>query len=100
LFRSWDWPAKVVSPAAARGSPAWLDTSVAFAPTEVCPPTVRFISWRIDEGTVCMIVIGADTHKSSHAFAAVNAATGRLVGSRTVAADEAGQLAALNGLGG
>jgi transposase len=42
-----------------------------------------------------MIVIGADTHKSSHTIAAVDAATGRLVGSRTVAADEAGQLVAL-----
>jgi transposase len=49
----------------------------------------------IDEGTVCMIVIGADTHKSSHTIAAVDAATGRLVAARTVAADEAGQRAAL-----
>jgi transposase len=61
----------------------------------VCPPTVRFISWRIDEGTVCMIVIGADTHKSSHTIAAVDAATGRLLAARTIAADEAGQRAAL-----
>jgi transposase len=42
-----------------------------------------------------MIVIGADTHKSSHTIAAVDAATGRLVGSRTVAADEGGHRAAL-----
>src|SRR5215207_6175066 len=43
-----------------------------------------------------MIVIGADTHKSSHTFAAVDAATGKLVAARTVAADEAGQRAALS----
>jgi transposase len=42
-----------------------------------------------------MIVIGADTHKSSHTIAAVDAATGRLVAARTVAADEAGHRAAL-----
>jgi transposase len=42
-----------------------------------------------------MIVIGADTHKSSHTLAAIDAATGRVVSSRTVAADEAGQLAAI-----
>jgi transposase len=42
-----------------------------------------------------MIVIGADTHKSSHTIAAVDAATGRLIGARTVAADEAGHRAAV-----
>ena len=42
-----------------------------------------------------MIVIGADTHKSSHTIAAVDAATGRLIAARTVAADGAGQRAAL-----
>ena len=42
-----------------------------------------------------MIVIGADTHKSSHTLAALDAVTGRVVSSRTVAADEAGQLAAI-----
>jgi transposase len=41
-----------------------------------------------------MIVIGADTHKSSHTVAAVEAATGRVVASRTVAADVDGMLAA------
>src|SRR5687768_4036201 len=46
-----------------------------------------------------MIVIGADTHKSSHTLAAVEAATGRVVGSRTVAADEAGQLTAIKWAG-
>jgi hypothetical protein len=56
---------------------------------------VRSISWRIDEGTVCTIVTGADTHKSSHTTAAVETATGRLVGSRTVAADEAGHRAGI-----
>ena len=42
-----------------------------------------------------MIVIGADTHKSSHTIAAVDAATGRLIAARTITADEAGQRAAL-----
>jgi transposase len=32
-----------------------------------------------------MIVLGADTHKSSHTVAAVNAATGQLLGHKTVA---------------
>jgi transposase len=48
-----------------------------------------------------MIVIAADTHKSTHTFAAVEAATGRLAAERTFAADEAGMLAVLrwaNGL--
>jgi transposase len=42
-----------------------------------------------------MIVIGADTHKSNHALAAVDAGTGQLVGERTIPAREAGHLAAL-----
>src|SRR5215217_8608912 len=33
-----------------------------------------------------MIVIGADTHKRSHTVAAVDAATGRLLGEQTIAA--------------
>jgi transposase len=33
-----------------------------------------------------MIVIGADTHKRSHTVAAVEAATGRVLGERTVSA--------------
>ena len=41
-----------------------------------------------------MIVIGADTHKSSHTLAAVEAATGRVVATRTVSADVDGMLAA------
>jgi len=41
-----------------------------------------------------MIVIGADTHKASHTFAAVQAQTGRIVGTRTVRADAEGLLAA------
>ena len=32
-----------------------------------------------------MIVLGADTHKSSHTIAAINAATGQLLGDKTVA---------------
>ena len=42
-----------------------------------------------------MIVIGADTHKSTHTLAAVDAATGRVVATRTVGADRDGMLAAL-----
>lgn len=42
-----------------------------------------------------MIVIGADTHKRTHTLVALDAGTGRVLASRTVAADPAGQLAAL-----
>src|SRR3712207_5368151 len=41
-----------------------------------------------------MIVIGADTHKSSHTLAAVDAATGRLVATQTVSAKRDGMLSA------
>jgi transposase len=39
-----------------------------------------------NEGTVEMIVIGADTHKRSHTVGAVDAATGRVIADRTVKA--------------
>ena len=42
-----------------------------------------------------MIVIGADTHKGSHALAAVVEGTGRVRGSREINADEPGHLAAV-----
>jgi transposase len=42
-----------------------------------------------------MIVIGADTHKDSHALAAVDEGTGRGRGSREIEADGAGHLAAV-----
>jgi len=42
-----------------------------------------------------MIVIGTDTHKRTHALAAVDEGTGRVRGSREIKADEAGHLAAL-----
>jgi transposase len=42
-----------------------------------------------------MIVIGADTHKSSHALVAVDAGTGQVVGECTIPAREAGHLQAL-----
>jgi transposase len=45
-------------------------------------PFVRYPN----EGTVWMIVLGADTHKLSHTLAAVDAATGRLQADRTVRA--------------
>ena len=41
------------------------------------------------------IVIGADTHKGSHALAAVDEGTGRVRGSREIKADEPGHLAAV-----
>ena len=37
-----------------------------------------------------MIVLGADTHKRSHTIAAVGAATGELLGERTVQVGRAG----------
>jgi transposase len=43
-----------------------------------------------NEGTVEMIVIGADPHKAAHTLAAVNAASGELVGEIRVAARDAG----------
>jgi transposase len=42
-----------------------------------------------------MIVIGADTHKSSHALAAVDGGTGAVVGECTIGADDAGHLRGL-----
>jgi transposase len=39
-----------------------------------------------NEGTVRMIVIGADTHKHSHTVGAVDGATGRVLADRTVSA--------------
>jgi transposase len=50
-----------------------------------------------------MIVIGADTHKSTHTLAAVEAASGRVLATRTVRADAEGMLDAwrwAHGLGG
>ena len=41
-----------------------------------------------------MIVIGADTHKSTHTLAAVDAATGRVVATKTVSADARGDAGA------
>ena len=43
-----------------------------------------------NEGTVQMIVIGADTHKCTHALAAVDAGTGRQRGARAIGAEEQG----------
>src|SRR5919108_3921172 len=42
-----------------------------------------------------MIVIGADTHKASHALAAVDGGIGAVVGERSIRADDAGHRAAL-----
>jgi transposase len=57
-------------------------------------PEFRFAQ-HIDEGTVAMIVIAADTHKSSHSFSAVDEQTGRLAGEKTFGVDERGMLGAL-----
>ena len=46
-----------------------------------------------------MIVIGADTHKGSHALAAVDEGTGKVRGSREIKADDAGHLAAVRWAG-
>src|SRR5688500_809719 len=48
-----------------------------------------------NEGMVQMIVIGADTHKRSHALAGVDEGTGRLRAARQIKADEAGHLVAV-----
>lgn len=63
---------------------------MASAPTEVCPPTVRPLAGKPNEGTLIMIVIGVDPHKRSHTAAAVEASTGELLGSTTVAARDRG----------
>ena len=42
-----------------------------------------------------MIVIGTDTHKRTHALAAVDEGTGRIRGNREIKANETGHLAAL-----
>jgi transposase len=56
---------------------------------------IRFIGVQPNEGTVYMIVIGTDTHKGSHALAAVDEGTGKVRGQREIEADEAGHLAAV-----
>ena len=42
-----------------------------------------------------MIVLGADTHKRTHALAAVETGSGVVCGQRSITADEPGHLAAL-----
>ena len=49
----------------------------------------------IDEGTVRMIVIGADTHKHTHTIVAVDGATGRQLGQLTFSSRPEGALEAL-----
>lgn len=43
-----------------------------------------------------MMVLGADTHKGSHSIAAVAAATGELLGEKTVRVSETGFVALLD----
>jgi hypothetical protein len=64
---------------------AWLS-----APTEVCPPAIRFIGDQTNEGTMHMIVIGVDAHKGTHTCAAVQELTGRELQTRTVPARDDG----------
>src|SRR5271155_6110834 len=54
-----------------------------------------FVAGISNEGTEHMIVIGADTHKGSHALAAVDEGTGRVRGSRQIKAEEPGHLGAV-----
>jgi hypothetical protein len=67
---------------------------VATAPTQACPPEVHQTR-DLDCKDVPVIVIGADTHKSAHVLAAVEADTGQLLGEREIPATEQGQLDAL-----
>lgn len=52
---------------------------------KACPPRVQSNENRAIERKCWMIVIGADTHKSTHAFAAVDANTGQLRAMRQTA---------------
>ena len=47
-------------------------------------------------GTKTMMVLGADTHKGSHSIAAVSAATGEVLGDKTVRVNDAGFVALLD----
>jgi transposase len=58
----------------------------------VCRSAVRSSIGVSNEGTVLMIVIAADTHKSSHSFSAVVEQTGRVEAERAFAADARGML--------
>lgn len=55
--------------------------------TQNCPPEVHSNETSI-ERTCWMIVIGADTHKRTHALAAIDADTGQLLGEREITATE------------
>src|SRR5271167_3286766 len=67
---------------------------MATAPTQACPPEVHLNRY-LDEGTNQMIVIGADTHKATHALVAVDGGSGQVLSEREIPADEAGHLQAL-----
>jgi transposase len=56
---------------------------------------IRFVGVNQNEGTVYMIVIGVDTHKRTHALAAVDDGTGRIRGKREIKAEDSGHLAAV-----
>jgi transposase len=56
---------------------------------------IRFIGVQPNEGTVHMIVVGTDTHKGTHALAAVDDGTGRVRGQREIKANDDGHLAAI-----
>jgi transposase len=61
----------------------------------VCPPEIRSVGHKTNEGTGYMIVIGADTHKRNHTLVAVDGQTAALRGQLQIPASDAGNLEAL-----
>ena len=61
---------------------------MASAPSEICPPAVRFVN--TIEGTTRMIVIGTDSHMKTHTCGAVHALAAAAVDELTVPARQAG----------
>ncbi len=61
---------------------------VASAPSEICPPAVRFVN--TIEGTTRMIVIGTDSHMKTRTSGAVHTLAAAAVDELTVLARKAG----------
>src|SRR3954462_5275819 len=73
----------------------WRDLIGAWQrPSKPCPPDVHSLQAEVDRS---MIVLGADSHKRSHTIAAVSAATGELLGERTVQVGATGFAALVGG---
>lgn len=70
-----------------RGDPRLLYRLLVWLAKVVSPAAVR--------RSPPSIVIGADTHKGTHALTAIDEGTGRLRGGRQIDAEEAGHLAAV-----